>query len=107
MSISSLTQVLRYPLYPAGFYAYTNSYHHRSYPAPGPGSTGVQEYGFGKYHRVVVGQRPIPTITFLYQRHLRQVSRVQMLVPLPKPGWQQVRIVLFVLNYLPYEKSHY
>jgi hypothetical protein len=64
MGIIPLSQVPRYAQYPAGFYTYANAYSHLSRAAPGRGSTGVHEAGFGKYRPVTIDQRQIPTITF-------------------------------------------
>lgn len=77
MSVFPLTQVPRYPLYPAGFYTYTDSYNHLSTPSPGSGSTGVHEYGFSKPRPVSTSQRPIPTITFTddtFDKYREQVA---------------------------------
>jgi hypothetical protein len=78
MSMFPLSQVPRYPLYPAGYYSYADSYNHLSTPAPGTGSTGVHEYGFSKPRPVSVSQRPIPTITFAndtFDKYREQVAQ--------------------------------
>ena len=61
-----LTQVTRYPVYPAGADRYVRTFQHLSRPAPGRGSTGVHEAGFGDYSPdVAADQRAIPTLTIV------------------------------------------
>ena len=61
-----LTQVTRYPAYPAGADRYVRIFQHLSRPAPGRGSTGVHEAGFGVYSpEIDVDQRAIPTLTIV------------------------------------------
>lgn len=64
MGIIPMAQVTRYGLYPQGHFDYVASFSHLSTPAPGSGSSGVHESGFGTYKPVKPDQREIPTITF-------------------------------------------
>ena len=64
MGIIPMSHAARYPLYPEGNYGHVASFSHLSHPAPGRGSTGVHEAGFGRYRPVSLTQREIPTITF-------------------------------------------
>jgi hypothetical protein len=74
MAYFPMSQVIRYPLYPAGQDAYVRNFQHLSRPAPGRGSSGVHEAGFGAFNpRIEPGQRAIPTIsivddTFAHER---------------------------------------
>jgi hypothetical protein len=64
MACIPMSQVTRYSQYPAGHDAYLRSFQHLSRPAPGRGSTGVHEAGFGKYEpQIKSAQRAIPTLT--------------------------------------------
>lgn len=64
MACIPMSQVTRYAMHPAGHDAYVRSFEHLSRPAPGRGSTGVHEAGFGVYKPEIAGdQRAIPTIT--------------------------------------------
>jgi hypothetical protein len=64
MAYIPMSQVVRYAQYPAGADAYVRSYQHLSRPAPGRGSTGVHESGFGVYDpHIKADQRAIPTLT--------------------------------------------
>lgn len=66
MAYIPMSQVTRYALHPAGQDAYIRSYEHLSRPAPGRGSTGVHEAGFGRYKPdIAADQRAIPTITIV------------------------------------------
>lgn len=51
--------------YPPGFAKYCRSFSHLSHPAPGRGSTGVHEAGFGRFDQKTLGLESdeIPTIT--------------------------------------------
>jgi hypothetical protein len=51
--------------YPAGFDKYCRSFSHLSHPAPGRGSSGVHESGFGRFNPETLALTPheIPTIT--------------------------------------------
>jgi hypothetical protein len=51
--------------YPAGLEKYTRAFQHMSHPAPGRGSTGAHEYGFGHFDPKTLALNPhqIPTIT--------------------------------------------
>jgi hypothetical protein len=64
MACIPMSQVTRYALHPAGHDAYVRSFQHLSRPAPGRGSTGVHEAGFGRYEpQISPAQRAIPTLT--------------------------------------------
>jgi hypothetical protein len=64
MAYVPMSQVTRYAQYPAGHDTYVRSFQHLSRPAPGRGSTGVHESGFGKYDpEIAPEQRAIPTLT--------------------------------------------
>ncbi len=65
MGFIPMNHVARYPLYPQASDGKVASFNHLSWPAPGPGSTGVHEYGFNTYRPVTIDQRQIPTITFV------------------------------------------
>lgn len=66
MAYIPMSQVTRYALHPAGHDRYVRSYEHLSRPAPGRGSTGVHEAGFGHYKPdIAADQRAIPTITIV------------------------------------------
>jgi hypothetical protein len=65
MGTIPMSHAARYPLYPQGNYDHVASFAHLSHPAPGRGSTGVHEAGFGRYVPVTLTQREIPTITFV------------------------------------------
>lgn len=64
MGIIPMTQVSRYPLYPAAQFDHVAVFRHLSHPAPG-GSTGVHEQGYLPYKPATIDQREIPTITFV------------------------------------------
>ncbi len=51
--------------YPAAFTKYARAFQHLSHPAPGRGSSGVHESGFGQFDRQTLSLSPmqIPTIT--------------------------------------------
>jgi hypothetical protein len=64
MAFIPMSQVTRYAQHPAGHDAYVRSFQHLSHPAPGRGSTGVHEAGFGAYEaRITPEQRAIPTLS--------------------------------------------
>ena len=64
MACTPMSQVVRYPAWPAGYDAYVRGYQHLSRPAPGRGSTGVHEAGFSLYDQEIKpDQRAIPTLT--------------------------------------------
>jgi hypothetical protein len=64
MAYVPMSQVIRYPQYPAGHDTYVRSFQHLSRPAPGRGSTGVHEAGFARYEPgIAAAQRAIPTLT--------------------------------------------
>jgi len=66
MACIPMSQVTRYAQYPAGQDAYIRNYEHLSRPAPGRGSTGVHEAGFGRYKPdIAPHQRAIPTLTIV------------------------------------------
>lgn len=60
-----LFQVFSERGYPAGFKKYARAFEHLSTPAPGRGSTGVHEAGFGRFNPKTLNLDPeeIPTIT--------------------------------------------
>jgi hypothetical protein len=51
--------------YPAGFMKYSRAFQHLSHPAPGRGSSGVHESGFGRFNNetLALGPMQIPTIS--------------------------------------------
>ncbi|MEA1652733.1 hypothetical protein UAJ10_27430 [Nitrospirillum sp. BR 11164] len=64
MAFIPMSHVTRYALAPAAYDGHVRSYQHLSRPAPGRGSTGVHEAGFGTYKpEIPPHQRAIPTIT--------------------------------------------
>jgi hypothetical protein len=64
MACIPMSQVTRYAQHPAGQDDYVRSFQHLSHPAPGRGSTGVHEAGFGAYQaEIAPKQRAIPTLT--------------------------------------------
>ena len=65
MAILPIYQVFPARGYPAGFQKYARSFQHLSHPAPGRGSSGVHESGFGRFNDRTLGLSPqtIPTIT--------------------------------------------
>nr|WP_246463111.1 hypothetical protein [Nitrospirillum iridis] len=66
MAFIPMSHVTRYALAPAACDDHVRSYQHLSRPAPGRGSTGVHEAGFGHYKpQIPAGQRAIPTITLV------------------------------------------
>ena len=50
MSVLPLFQVFPAGGYPAGFKKYCRAFQHLSLPAPGRGSSGVHESGFGRFN---------------------------------------------------------
>lgn len=78
MGIIPMNQVPRFSMFDQANYETVASFCHLSWPAPGDGSTGIHEYGFGKYRPVDPHQSPIPTISFTcdtFKRHSDAVSR--------------------------------
>ncbi len=78
LSAIPVAQVPRYAQYPAAYSQYADSYNHLSTPAPGRGSTGVHEWGFGTYRPISETQRAIPTITFsddTFDKYREQVAK--------------------------------
>ena len=64
MSILPVYQVFPSRGYPPAFQAYSRAFYHLSHPAPGRGSSGVHESGFGHFDpQIRKGQFSIPTIT--------------------------------------------
>ena len=64
MSILPVYQIFPSRGYPAAFQNYVRSFEHLSFPAPGRGSSGVHESGFGRFRPNVSPDQPvIPTIT--------------------------------------------
>lgn len=77
MAVLPLYQIFPSWGYPPGFARYCRSFSHLSHPAPGRGSTGVHESGFGHFNDKTLGLNPheIPTITvvddtFAKYRHI-------------------------------------
>jgi hypothetical protein len=64
MAFIPMSHVARYALHPIANFDHVASFEHLSHPAPGRGSSGVHESGFGTYRPVTLDQRTIPTITF-------------------------------------------
>jgi hypothetical protein len=65
MSVLPVYQINPAEGYPPAFAKYCRSFSHLSHPAPGRGSTGVHEAGFGRFNQKTLGLNPgdIPTIT--------------------------------------------
>ncbi|HKF53105.1 MAG TPA: hypothetical protein VKB26_12395 [Candidatus Acidoferrales bacterium] len=64
MSVLPVYQVFPSRGYPAAFQKYARTFEHLSFPAPGRGSSGVHESGFGRFRPNVSKDQPvIPTIT--------------------------------------------
>lgn len=65
MAVLPLYQIFPSWGYPPAFEQYCRSFSHLSHPAPGRGSTGVHESGFGHFNPKTLGLTPheIPTIT--------------------------------------------
>jgi len=64
MSCIPMYQVTTSRAWPEAFSKYCRSFFHLSTPAPGRGSTGVHEAGFGQFHpHIGKDQFTIPTIT--------------------------------------------
>src|SRR5262249_39171982 len=78
MAYMPMSQVARYALFPQGQDAYIRNFQHLSRPAPGRGSSGVHEEGFGTYAPVIAaGQRAIPTLTVVhdtFSQHRQEMS---------------------------------
>lgn len=66
MGIIPMNQVARFSMFAQANYGTVASFRHLSWPAPGKGSTGIHEFGFGRYQPVNSRQDPIPTISFAY-----------------------------------------
>ncbi len=78
LGVIPVAQVPRYAQYPAAYSLYATSYSHLSTPAPGRGSTGVHEWGFGNHRPISETQRTIPTITFsddTFAKYQEQVAK--------------------------------
>jgi hypothetical protein len=66
MSILPVYQIFPSRGYPAAFQNYARSFEHLSFPAPGRGSSGVHESGFGHFRPNISKDQPvIPTITIV------------------------------------------
>lgn len=66
-------------LYKPAFLKYCRSFQHLSHPAPGRGSTGVHEAGFGKFHPALPPAPTIPTITVVddtFDKYRDEMTRV-------------------------------
>ena len=80
MSILPVYQIFPSRGYPAAFQKYSRSYEHLSHPAPGRGSSGVHESGFGHFRAQISPEQPvIPTITVVddtfdkYRDEMKQI----------------------------------
>ncbi len=80
MSILPVYQIFPSRGYPAAFQKYSRSYEHLSHPAPGRGSSGVHESGFGHFRAQGSPEQPvIPTITVVddtfdkYKDEMKQI----------------------------------
>jgi hypothetical protein len=74
MSVLPLFQVFPAGGYPAGFKKYCRAFQHLSLPAPGRGSSGVHESGFGRFNEktLSLSKEAIPTITVVddtFEKH--------------------------------------
>jgi len=67
MSFIPLYHVFSEPAYPEAFLKYARAFQHLSRPAPGRGSSGVHESGFGHFDPTTFGlsEHQIPTITIV------------------------------------------
>ncbi len=77
MAVIPLYQIFPSWGYPPAFHKYCRAFSHLSHPAPGRGSTGVHESGFGHFNKKTLGldKHNIPTITvvddtFAKHRHI-------------------------------------
>ena len=82
MSILPVYQIFPSRGYPAAFRKYSRSFEHLSHPAPGRGSSGVHESGFGHFRaRISPDQPVIPTITVVddtfdkYRDEMKEIIR--------------------------------
>lgn len=80
MSILPVYQIFPSRGYPAAFQKYARSFEHLSFPAPGRGSSGVHESGFGRFRpNVSKDQKVIPTITVVddtFEKHRDVMAQI-------------------------------
>jgi hypothetical protein len=80
MSILPVYQVFPARGYPPAFQNYSRAFYHLSSPAPGRGSSGVHESGFGHFRpEVRKGQYSIPTITVVddtFDKHRDEMADI-------------------------------
>ncbi len=79
MSCIPVFQVPGPSLYKPAFLKYCRSFQHLSHPAPGRGSTGVHEAGFGKFNPALPPAPAIPTITVVddtFDKYRDEMARV-------------------------------
>lgn len=81
LSTIPLYQIFPSSGYPQAFEQYCRSFSHLSHPAPGRGSTGVHESGFGFFDPKTLGLSPhvIPTITVVddtFARHRNVMAEI-------------------------------
>ena len=74
LGVLPVYQVFPSPGYPPAFERYCRTFSHLSHPAPGRGSSGVHEWGFGRFDPDTLSLSPheIPTITVVddtFERH--------------------------------------
>jgi hypothetical protein len=67
--------------YPAAFQKYCRAFEHLSLPAPGRGSSGVHESGFGRFDpkSLNLGPHQIPTITVVddtFEKHRDTMAQI-------------------------------
>jgi hypothetical protein len=81
MSVLPLFQVFPAGGYPQGFRKYCRAFEHLSLPAPGRGSSGVHESGFGHFNEktLSLSKEQIPTITVVddtFEKHQDIMSAI-------------------------------
>lgn len=81
MSVIPLYQVFSESTYPGAVTKYVRTFEHLSHPAPGRGSSGVHESGFGRFDPQTLGLTPhqIPTITVVddtFDRHRDVMAQI-------------------------------
>jgi hypothetical protein len=90
MACIPMSQVTRYAQYPAGQDAYIRSYEHLSRPAPGRGSTGVHEAGFGHFKPDIKSdQRAIPTLTIVDDTYDQQREAMRTYIAAAKSRYHR------------------
>ncbi len=81
MGVLPVYQVFPARGYPAGFQKYCKAFSHLSHPAPGRGSSGVHESGFGHFDPETLSLNPyqIPTITVVddtFDKHRDVMAKI-------------------------------